>query len=174
MAFGKDKDKDDKKVDAPSNTPAEGPGDQGHGEGDPKLTAIEQARQVAGANLGDQARGTAPGLTVNDPNPHEQFKGTGLRQQTSYQSDEAKAALLDPNDADEIDRLGIRDAALVDRPDEVQIAMDLEALNKKVRVKPKQTVQRFRVGDTWYSIKEGQETLVPQHVAIILEQKGLV
>lgn len=153
-----------------SATPADGPGDQGHGEGDSKLTALEQAQAIQSADQGSQARGV---VTVNDPNPHERFDAQGVRTNTRYQSDAAREALLNPDDANRINEKGIVDAEIGSGTPEAQQATDLEALNKKVIVKPRQTVNRFRIGETWYSLKENVETLVPQHVAIILAEKGI-
>jgi hypothetical protein len=185
MAFGNKRDDEKNKSQAPkadteldaskegqAATPAEGEGDQGHGEGDSKKTALETAQQIQAVDRGSQARGV---ITVNDPNPHERFDAQGFRTNTRYQSDAAREALLNPEDADRINEHNIQEAEIGSTASaEVLTAIDLEALNKKIIVKPRQTVQRFRIGDTWYSLQDGKDVLVPQHVAIILAEKGII
>lgn len=159
------------KTEGASATPAEGVNDQGHGDNDSKKSAFEQAQAMQAVDPGSQARGV---ITVNDPNPHERFEGAGFRTNTRYQSDAAREALLNPDDADRINQNNILDAEIGNAAPEVQQAIDLEALNKKIIVKPRQTVPRFRIGETWYSLQENKEVLVPQHVALILAEKGIV
>lgn len=178
-----------------SNTPAEGQGDQGHGAGDPKILAeagIQDSKALETGKItsdlqpyqADQGQGqvvttqrvlTGAGtLEVNDPNTLEKYQPQGFGPTGYFQSDEARAALADPSQADELNKRGVRPAQL-DIPDpNVQVATDPEEQNKLIVVKPKESVTRFRVGDSWYTLQKDQEMAVPRHIATLLEQKGYI
>lgn len=60
----------------------------------------------------------------------------------------------------------------VPKPDRVVVLKDQAEYNKMVKIRPRKSVARFRVGKDWYQITAGQDTLVPKHIATLLEQRG--
>lgn len=104
----------------------------------------------------------------------ERYEPQGLSSRASFQSDEARAALADPSQADSLNERGIRRARVDAGVEEVTLVNQAKDFEKEIVIRPRQTIPRFKVGDTWYSIQEGVECVIPRHVATLLEQKGII
>lgn len=62
-------------------------------------------------------------------------------------------------------------------PVKAEVAVKVEDpsdLNRMVRVRPRQSIPRTRIGGTYYSLQAGKEILLPKHVANLLEEKGVL
>lgn len=116
-------------------------------------------------------------VVVEEKDSPEEFVSSGGRIQ-QWQSDEAKSTAIDA-------QLAIAKANMGEEPKSARVN-EIEAvtpvvqvervkeLNKMVMVKPLRTETRVRYGTSWYSFEAGKKCLVPKHLAVVLEQKGLI
>lgn len=86
-----------------------------------------------------------------------------------FQSEEAAKKIVEPTVFDE----ELKDARVAAQATP-QVAHKNTDMSRMVKIRPKQTLKRFKVGRDWYHVKANVDTLVPKHVAVILEQKGLI
>lgn len=51
---------------------------------------------------------------------------------------------------------------------------DIAQMNRNVKIRPREDVPRFRYGGVWYQLQANKEMIVPKHMAVVLEQKGML
>lgn len=59
-------------------------------------------------------------------------------------------------------------------PAATSVAVDMSQVNRMVKVRPRVTIPRTRIGLEWYSFTANKETLVPAFVRQHLEEKGIL
>ena len=113
-------------------------------------------------------------------NPHarsaeesEEYQAQGPHQ--NYQSDDARESMIrSRKPVVEEPKLAMVGAHRTQKKERGTVRVTSEDMNKIVKVKPNQTIPRFRIGKQWYQITAGKHTLVPKHVAMLLDQRGLI
>jgi hypothetical protein len=105
----------------------------------------------------------------------EDYEASG-KSGPAFQSDDAakrhRELSAPPEDAPPVmGRVGTADQPSVPRQ---VIVQQQEASNKMVKIKPRITIARFRVGRDWYQVQAGKTVIVPKFVAELLEQKGVL
>jgi hypothetical protein len=102
----------------------------------------------------------------------EEYEASGLSG-PAFQSDAAaqRHRELSAPPPDEEPKMGQVGASQSPVPRSI-VVQQQEAARKMVKVKPRITISRFRVGKEWYQIQAGKSVIVPKHVAELLEQKG--
>jgi hypothetical protein len=119
-------------------------------------------------------RELAKAESLNDLPSVDAYEEEGnLRHQ--FQSEEARNVHLQNNNNRRRPQSEVRPAEISKRvTDREQVKVRASDESKLVMVTPREDLPRFRVGDKWYSIQNGRKTLVPKHVARMMEQKGLI
>lgn len=135
-----------------------------------KRTAKESA---AVAPLVDAPQPEVENEIVDTPDPAvpAAFEGSG-NVPAQFQSKQAEEGAKESAHAPEDDG-EIREAKVTQEPVPRQMVMvsKIEAV-KMVKIRPRETLKRFRVGRDYYQVVAGKDTHVPQHVANLLDQKG--
>jgi len=65
-------------------------------------------------------------------------------------------------------------AVLAVQPDAPKPLVAAPVEEKLVRVRPRRTIPRFRVGPKWYSVTQNVNVDLPPHVVRHLEERGIV
>lgn len=96
---------------------------------------------------------------------------TGKGPRTMFQSDNAqdKARAVAERADDEVSS-GVIDTKATAVPS----AELVDNMNESVLVVARQSISRTRIGNTWYSFAIGKKYLVPRHVSVLLEEKGVI
>lgn len=103
----------------------------------------------------------------------EVIKVTGVAPKTGYQSDEAKDAMMSrsaPSKSEEPKSAIIASTT----PTGQMVMVDQAAEDKLVKVRPRETITRTKIGPNWYAFQAGKECLVPRHVERLLAEKGII
>jgi hypothetical protein len=54
------------------------------------------------------------------------------------------------------------------------VAVDQSHYNRMVKIRPRVSIPRTRIGNDWYSFAANKDCLVPAHVRLHLEEKGIL
>lgn len=90
-----------------------------------------------------------------------------------FQSAEAKVAAMTPAGTSE-DSDPPKPAAVSSGDGAPKVAVRVEDELRLVKVRPRQTIPRTRIGGQWYSFTAGKECLVPKHVERLLAEKNIL
>lgn len=109
-----------------------------------------------------------PHMAPNDGVDYSDYEMSGA-DRTLFQSEQAREATKEP----EPDTSGPQSARISMEPPPRQVLVNkAQDSTRMVKVRPRESFPRFRVGKDWYQVQAGKEVLVPKHVAVLLEQKG--
>lgn len=115
---------------------------------------------------------SAPPIPPNSGEVLEAFDATGIAEERQlFQSESAKEAVMKA--ARVVEEEAPKPAALNTTPSTPPSAPKRDP-NKMVMIRSRKTIERTSIGGVWYQFIEGKQQLVPQHVANLLAEKGVI